>query len=111
LPITTRVLLAKQFGIAKVGSTHVVNNVVEQDGYKFQEVESTITKEALQQFVDSDETDYPALFKMAVDKVNGIVPAKEIEFTELEGSGTIHADGSITSTEPKVKRVYKKRTK
>lgn len=42
LPLSTRVKLATEFGIAKTGSTHVVDNRVESDGYNINTVEAAL---------------------------------------------------------------------
>lgn len=42
LSLSTRVKIAQRLGIAKTGSTHVVNNIVESDGYKVYDVENAI---------------------------------------------------------------------
>lgn len=114
LPLTLRNALAQQFGIAKVGPTHVFNNTVESDGYKFQDIERTLTTEALQAYTESDEEDYPALFKMTIDKLEGreavsAPMAAVIETTELRGEGVFVNGEPVTTKIEEVKSEPKKR--
>lgn len=44
LPLPTRIAIAKELGIAKVGSTHVVDNRVESDGYPMRDVEAALER-------------------------------------------------------------------
>lgn len=69
MPLTTRVLLAREFGISKVGTTHVIDNQVVSDGYNVADVERAFTLDAVQKFVGVDETDYAVLWGMMVEKV------------------------------------------
>lgn len=42
LPLHIRVKIATEFGIAKTGSTHVVDNRIESDGYNIKTVEAAL---------------------------------------------------------------------
>lgn len=42
LPLSTRQAIAKELGIAKTGSTHVVDNRIESDGYNIKTVEDAL---------------------------------------------------------------------
>jgi hypothetical protein len=52
LPITTRHLIAEKFGILKKSPTHVVDNKIQSDGFLVQDVESALSVEALQKFLN-----------------------------------------------------------
>jgi hypothetical protein len=66
LPITTRIKIASDFGIIKKGSTHVVDNKIQSDGYVISEVEEALTVPALQKYLNTDETDMSILWSMLV---------------------------------------------
>jgi len=66
LSLPTRIQLAQTLGIKKFGPTHVRDNVVESDGYLIEDVEKAITVEALQELLDTTETDITKLFNELV---------------------------------------------
>lgn len=70
LPLSTRVLVAKEFGIAKTGPTHVQDNVVVSDGYKIHEVEAALAPEKLQEFTGSKSEDHETLWELMLEKVD-----------------------------------------
>lgn len=72
LPINLRGLLAKQFGFSKVGSTHVVNNRIESDGYNFHEVERALSKENLEVYLGHEVTDPAELWDAVIQKITGV---------------------------------------
>lgn len=83
LPLTTRAALAKEFGIAKTGPTHVQDNRVVSDGYFIKDVENAISKESLQKFLSTDEDDIEVLWVRMIDKAEGReVVAIVVEATE-----------------------------
>ena len=81
IPLSTRNKIAVQFGIAKVGSTHVSNNVVISDGYKIEDVERVLNIDAIQSYVGVDHTDTATLFTLLVAKIEGVIvesPKEEV---------------------------------
>lgn len=117
LPLPTRAKIAHLFGIAKIRSTHVSNDVVIDDGYNIKQVEEAITVPALQSHLDSEETDVHVLFRMLVDKVEGREPvsAPMAMIDEPEPSVTVtpaiveESLPPVTEDKPKKKRVTKKK--
>lgn len=71
LPLSTRALLAKQFGFSKTGPTHVVDNRVEADGYKFEDVERAITRATMEEYIGFPVNDLEVLWCYMVDKIEG----------------------------------------
>jgi len=71
IPLQTRVLLSKQFGFSKVGSTHVSNNQVIDDGYKIEDVERALNVDAIQKYVGVDQTDMATLWELMIAKIEG----------------------------------------
>ncbi len=69
LPLGTRVLIAKQFGIAKVGPTHVVDNKLVADGYLFEDVENALSDDAMKTFT-SATGDSNQLFEAVISKLS-----------------------------------------
>lgn len=82
LSLPTRIKIATAFGIAKVGPTHVADNQIQSDGYKFQDIERAITVESLQRYLSSNETDFGTLFLQLVDRMEG----REIGSVPLNGT-------------------------
>lgn len=85
LPIATRTAIAIAFGIPKTGSTHVANNEVISDGYKIFDVENALNLDALQRYLNSDETDFVILWNLLVAKTEG----KEEEITTITTTAPI----------------------
>ncbi len=76
LPINVRLSIAKEFGILKKGSTHVVDNQIQSDGFLVHEVEAGLDKGRIRNFLQTDEKDHDILWNMLIDKVNGkVAPA------------------------------------
>lgn len=99
LPISTRVILAKHFGISKTGSIHVQDNVVVSDGYKVGDVEGALTREAIEAYVGSSEKDFDTLWKMMVDKAEGrIVEVTGSPLVISSTSGSLGTPLTISST-------------
>ncbi len=71
LSLPTRAVLAKEFGITKVGPTHVVNNTIESDGYKIEDVERALNMDAIQAYLQSEETDMNILWDNMVAQAEG----------------------------------------
>lgn len=109
LPLHTRVLLSKQFGFTKIGPTHVSDNRIQSDGYKFEDVEKSMNIAAMQGYLSTDESDVHQLFDLCVDKVEGREPA------ELAPRVVISEDAPVTTptieTPAPVKRGRKPKTK
>lgn len=72
LPLSIRSQIATKFGVAKTGPTHVQDNRVVSDGYKFEEVERALNVKAMKEFVGIDSTDDMAtLMDLVVAKIEG----------------------------------------
>lgn len=71
LPLPTRQKIAHEFNIVKRGSTHVVDNRVQDDGYLVHEVEAALTPEAIQRFLNTGEADLEVLWGKLVDRIEG----------------------------------------
>ena len=71
LPLSTRYKIASEFGIPKKNPTHVVDNVVKDDGYLIKDIESAITMNSLQKYFNTAETDLTVLWFYLVDKMEG----------------------------------------
>jgi hypothetical protein len=105
LPIHTRIKIADQFGILKKGSTHVVNNEVQSDGYLIKEVESALSIEALQAYTGTTIKDHAGLFDLLVAKIEGrleVLPPAEAEQFKIE------AEERKVATKPKKKNAKQK---
>lgn len=74
IPLYLRAKIALEFGISKVRSTHVSNDVVLDDGYDLKTIESVLTKETLQSFLNSKEEDINILLDRLVDWADGKIP-------------------------------------
>lgn len=71
LPLSTRALLAKQFGFTKVGSIHVSNNQVVDDGYKVDDIDNAMTIERIQEYLQTKEKDHSLLWERLIEKIEG----------------------------------------
>lgn len=101
LPVSTRTIIATALSIAKTSPTHVQDNVVVNDGYKIQDVENALNLDALQKYLNSDETDFNILWDLLIAKTEG----REVE-------QAIEDNPNATVIEPpKQKRKYTKRAK
>lgn len=84
LPLTTKALLAKEFGFAKTGPTHVADNRVVADGYKVDDVENAMDIEAIRRYVGESIADYDALWQAMIDKVEGRTPITVARVIEVK---------------------------
>ncbi len=66
LPIQTRIRIASEFGIIKKGSTHVVDNQIQSDGYSVKDVEQALNVDAIQQKLGTNETDMAKLWELLI---------------------------------------------
>lgn len=62
LPINIRHKIANVFGITKKGSTHVVDNEIQSDGYSIKDIEKGLSVEVLQKYLDTTETSLQKLW-------------------------------------------------
>ena len=93
LSLVTRTKIAQRYGIPKVRSTHVSNNVVVDDGYNIKDVERIINVVFLQKELNSTEADLGILFSQLVNKLDSpiaILSKEEVEqfnkeYTERTG--------------------------
>lgn len=79
LSLTTRHEIARLFGIVKKGSTEVVGNSIKSDGYFIKDIELALTRDSLQMFLNTDESELSVLFEMMVNKVEGKEPIMPVE--------------------------------
>lgn len=106
LPLATRHKIADAFGIIKKGSTHVVDNTIQSDGFLIKEVEEALNVDALQKYLGSEETDMKILFDMLAKKV------EQPEQPEVTATAPVPAITILPPEEAKkFKREYKKRIK
>ncbi len=99
-----RAQIATAFGIAKVGPTHVVNNQIESDGYKIDDVERALNVDAIQTYVGSDSTDMTFLWEALLAKAEGR------ELPTLAPHVVVEEETPII-VEAKPKGIYKKKVK
>lgn len=71
LSLSTRVQIATAFGVAKVGPTHVFDNTIQSDGFKFQDIERAITIEKMQEYLNTNQANFDTLWDMLVAKTEG----------------------------------------
>lgn len=71
LDLPTRMKVAEIFGIVKRGSTHVVDNRIQSDGYNVEEVEAALTPEALRKYMMSNEKDAEVLWDAFIARIEG----------------------------------------
>ncbi len=91
-PLFIRQKIAREFGIAKVRSTSVVNDYVMDDGYEIHAVEGALQPQHLQKFLNSDEKDILVLFQHLIDVMEGkiaITPKEEVKEETIEITETI----------------------
>lgn len=74
LSVSTRQKIAEIFNIPKTGSTHVVDNRIESDGYNVQALEEKLSKEAMQKYLVLDEQDKDKLFEILVECIENPLP-------------------------------------
>ncbi len=101
-----RIAIATQFGISKTGSTHVSNNEIADDGYKVVDIETGLSRENLQNFLETDETDLETLWnfmlaKMFPEDVDEATADRQIaEVAEALGTVTEADAVEILAVEP-----------
>lgn len=85
LPLTTRALLAAQFGFSKAGPTHVSDNRIVDDGYKIEDVERCLNLDAIEKYTGVEQTDMATLWDLMVAKIEGRVsePVPEVIVEEV----------------------------
>ena len=71
LDLPTRMKIAEIFGIVKRGSTHVVDNRIQSDGYNVEEVEAELTPEKLRKYMMSNEQDLDVLWDAFIARIEG----------------------------------------
>lgn len=71
LSLSTRVQIATAFGVSKIGPTHVFNNTIQSDGFKFQDIERAITIEKMQEYLNTNQANFDTLWDMLVTKTEG----------------------------------------
>lgn len=71
LSLPTRHTIAKEFGIIKKGATEVASNTIKHDGFMVQDIESALTVESMQRYLQCLNDDMGFLFNLVVDKVEG----------------------------------------
>lgn len=70
LPINVRHKIASEFGIIKRGSTHVVDNKIQSDGFLVEEVEGALTKDALKLYLGMmQENDMTVLWEAFIARM------------------------------------------
>lgn len=86
----------------------MVNDRIESDGYRFQDVEAALTVASLQEFTGSKEKDFYILWNLMADKLEGREPAElivhndpdKVEIEENTVTGEVKANG-VTVKSPK----------
>lgn len=71
LPLATRHKIAEKFNIIKKRPTHVVNDYVQEDGYIVKDIEEALNVDAIQKFLNSQETDMAILWDNLIAKIEG----------------------------------------
>lgn len=73
--LVTRDKIAKDFGIERKNGIEVFANEVKSDGYLVKDIEEKLTKEAMQQILNTTEDELAVLFDMLVEKYEYVPPA------------------------------------
>lgn len=84
LPLATRQKIAEEFGIVKRGSTHVVDNKIQSDGYLVHEIEKALTPVRISSYLlmDNDaDVDMTILWDMLIRHIENPTPKAEIAAT------------------------------
>ncbi len=80
LPIQTRHALAAAFGIKKKNPTHVVDDMVKDDGYVIGDIESALSMEAMTEYVGFASPDiWSNVVAKAEGRVNVTAPVTEAQ--------------------------------
>ena len=72
--LVTRDKIAKDFGIERKNGIEVFANEVRSDGYLVKDIEEKLTKEAMQQILNTTEDELAVLFDMLVEKYEYVPP-------------------------------------
>jgi hypothetical protein len=114
LPLSTRHQIAKLFNIRQQGAVEVNSNEISKDGYDITEIESILTVEALQKYLNAPEKDLTLLWEMLLQSLDG---RREVP---PPIPATASGDGSVPPVLPleilpkeeavKAKRKYVRRT-
>lgn len=104
LPLATRNMIATAFGVARVGYVHVFNNTIQNDGYKFQDIEKALTVAKLQEYLASKEKDFDTLWEALVNKTEGRDYAIKVEIDTKDWKGVIGSHGTSPEVEPVKKK-------
>ncbi len=89
LPILTRIKIASQFGFNKTGSTHVFDNVIQSDGYSVKDIETSLTKQAIKDYLSTDEDNMDFLWSAMVEKIEGRTPPEKEEIKIIERESVV----------------------
>lgn len=103
LPLYVRAEIAQKFGIAKVGPTHVQDNVVVSDGYKIEDIERAMNIEALQEYLGSKEKDSTILWNAFVIT---FLPQQEVKVPSI-----VEKSEKIEVIKEPVKKTIKRKAK
>ncbi len=112
LPLHTRVLVATQFGVAKVGPTHVMDNKIASDGYLFESIETALNDVAMKEFTGTTGTS-DELFAAVVEKLTVppvVTPPGPVDPNTVEVSMARPEKIKVAAVE-KIKKVVKKAKK
>lgn len=106
LPLSTRNKIAGEFNIQKKNSTHVVDNIVQSDGYLVKDIEEALNIDAIQKRYNTEETDMVILWDYVV---NGKPePVASLDDILKEANKT---PGFAQTFDKEMKRLEKKPTK
>ncbi len=101
LPISTRHAVAERFHIRKTGPTHVIDNVVKDDGYAIGDIETALSA------VDLSDT-----WQEMIDKAEGRVTIPVVEIKESDiAEPDMRVEAPIAEEAPKEKKSYYKTKK
>ena len=111
LPINTRHALAHAFKINKKNPTHVVDNMVRDDGYPIGDVERALNMEAMQEYVGTASTSEELVWAAVVAKAEG----REVTISQTVDVSSVVNPDTIVETSPiptpkRPKRVIKKKS-
>lgn len=107
LPLQVRNEIAFLFGIPKKGSTEVHQNVIKSDGYHIKDIENALTVDAMQRYLDSDETSPEVLLWAVVESVQ----KNNKNISPLAIAPWVKVPEPKKEVTPKPKRKYAKRKK
>lgn len=96
-----------------------MDNRIQDDGYRFQDIEKTLTVEALQEYTGSTEKDFVTLWNLMAEKLEGREPAElivhndpdKVEIEENIETGEIKANGMTVVPPKPPKNTVKKKAK